>query len=389
MPAQLLTYFDMIDEMVEFGRNNGKDPSQLAIRGVIQDAYEEITTAHRWGFLQKAGRIHLHAVQSTGTVVYDHTGGTYERQLTLTDATWPDWAIDGCVRFGNLVSDIESVKSETVVTLDAAINPGQDVASTTYRLYPRYYWLPEDFVSFTTPMASESWRLGEKITMSQMLARNRFHSSDGKIINYAIGEVPDVYGRLGLFVYPACVVEADTIDFMYRRRPRELVYSGHEEADAIGTIAVTAGSAAVTGTTTAFESGHVNSLLRISSNANRPTGRRGLNRYAEERSILAVGSAAGLTLDAAVVKNRSAVGYVITDPIDLGWTAQRYFRWLCRRNFAVDFALSNEHGGVSRLEKRLDKALFEAMEADQTHEYDAVESGGDPMAFLDGDVVFE
>ena len=28
----------------------------------------------------------------TGTVAYDHQGGTYDRLLTLTDGTWPAWA---------------------------------------------------------------------------------------------------------------------------------------------------------------------------------------------------------------------------------------------------------------------------------------------------------
>jgi len=380
--APLLTYFDMIEDLIEFARARGKSPSQLAVRGAIHDAYEEIATMHRWSFAERLYRLQLHAAETTGTVVYDHTGGTYERQLTLTGATWPAWAVDACVKFDNLVCDIAEWKSETVVTLDSNVNPGQDVASTTYRLYPRYYRLPEDFISFTTPLSESSWQLGTKVTMSEIAARDRYSTGSGRIEEYAVGEAPDLYGRLALFVYPASSAD-ETLDLMIRRRPRDLRYSGHDANDFVGTITVEADSEAVAGTTTAFESGHVNSILRISRDTNRPTGRRGGNPYAEERAIAAVDSTTAATLDGVVATSREDVKYVITDPIDLGRSAHQLFRRLCEKHLAL--AANFEH--TAGIATRADRALWAAMEADEPTERDPVQEGRNRQ-FLDGDVNF-
>ena len=135
MPApQILTYRDAIDAAVDFLSGNSTGASQRDIRRAIHAAYREVGDAFSWSFLKKQGRVPLQALESTGTVAYDHTGGANERQLTLTPVAaevWPSWAIDATVRVGTVPCRVESRISDTVLTLDVNLNPGADVAAST------------------------------------------------------------------------------------------------------------------------------------------------------------------------------------------------------------------------------------------------------------------
>ena len=335
MPAaEIHTYADVIASLAEFVGAHGASASQARMRLCVQSAYREITQAHDWSFLNVSGRIQLKAAESTGACVYDHTGGAAERLLTLTGATWPDWVIDASVQFGGVVSDIETEESTTTATLDAMMNPGQDVASGDFTLYPRWYRLPADFVSFTAPMETTSWRLGQYISPTELAQLDRYTPLTGDIRYYTVAPVPDVYGAMGLFVYPASNAD-ETIDFVYKRRPRQLRYTGLDGNDFAGTIAGLAD--AITGTETAFESSMEGAILRIGGTSYRPTGIEGLYPWVEQRSIKSVTNATGLTLDASVTAyswSWSSKKYTITDPIDLDVVAYDAFLRLCEKHAA-------------------------------------------------------
>ena len=131
-PTELFTYGDVIAAMDDFmqGHSVGHPPSSL--RRNIQAALREFSGLHDWSFLLAPGRVQVTAPQTTGMVVFLLNTGTYERELTLTGATWPANAQDYSVRFDDIVCDIAERKSDTVVTLDSTMAPGADVASTTY-----------------------------------------------------------------------------------------------------------------------------------------------------------------------------------------------------------------------------------------------------------------
>lgn len=316
---QVHSYTDAIDALSDWVSGYGASAPQSLLRRCIRSAYHEIRVSHDWSFLYANGRIQLKAAESAGTIEYDHTGGANERQLILTHASavWPDWAKDAAVRIGDVVSDVESRESDTVLILDSVMNPGQDVAAgTSFVIYPRWYILPADFQSFHGTMAEAAWMLGQPLSPNDMLALDRYRGGTGAVNRYAIGAAQDLYGSLAVYVYPASDT-TETCDFMYKRRPRELRYSGKASADYTGTIGVTAGSATVTGDTTAFASAMAGSLLRISSSASTPTGLEGLNPWVEQRVIKSVENTGSLTLDAGVGTTRDGVGYVIADPIDM------------------------------------------------------------------------
>ena len=274
-----------------------------------------------------------------------NSGGTYERQLTLTGATWPADAIDWAVRIdtgdNEVVCDIEERKSNTVVTLNATMCPVADVAAgATFIAYPRYYRLPNDFCSMDAPVEEALQSLGQYVSPSEMLRLDRYYNTSGEICYYTIAPVPDLYGTMGLFVQPYSD-ENRTLDFIYNRKPRELRYVGTDLSESPGTIAVVAGTATVTasgtGTSGVFTDEHVGSLLRIGTSTTKlPTGLDGLLPYAEQRVIASCDSDTVVTLDANISTSRSGVKYSITDPIDLDALVYDAMMALAKQYLAIE-----------------------------------------------------
>jgi len=283
------------------------------------------------------GRVFLQGAE-TATCAYDHTGGDYERQVTLdTGYTLPSWAEDAYIRIGTDVCAIESAKTTTIATLDAQLNPGADVATgTSCTIYPAYYVLPWDFGSFEGPWSEDSWDPGSYVSPSEWMALDRYRDTTGTPDWYTVMPLPDLYGSMGLFVHPPADAD-ETFDFMYRRKLRQLRYSGHNTAETAGTITIAGDASAVTGSGTSFDSKMVGSILRVGDASNVPTGLDGMYPFEEERSITAVNSTTSLTLDAAINSGSGYAGvkYVISDPIDLEEEYWNAFLRCCEKHLAI------------------------------------------------------
>jgi hypothetical protein len=322
MNPQVFSFADSVCDLEEFAREANISAADRSIRGTIRRAYREVVAIHNWTCLQTTGRILLQAAISDGSITYDHTGGTYERQLTLMGETWPtdaeDWSVQLETDDGFLLCDIESRKSDTVVTLESVMNPRRDLAAgTSYAAYPRFYRLPNDFATLGQPIDESFSILGQYITPQHMLELSGQGLSADNIRYYTIASVSDLYGSMGI-ILDSYFTAVKTISFSYRRKPRELRYAGKDTAESPGTITIGTGSASISGTTTAFNANHVGSLLRIGTSTSKlPTGLDGLFPYVEQRVITAYTSPTAVTLDAKVAAAASGVKYAITDPIDL------------------------------------------------------------------------
>lgn len=379
--TSLLTYADCIDLLIEFANGQGGSAHIPVVKRAIESAYDDIAMAHEWSFLERNGRVAINARQTTGSISYTHTGGSSERLCTLVTGTCPSWIDDAAVRLGSndVVCDVEDGTSgASTFTLDAMMNPGEDVAAgSDYVLYQRYVRLPSDFRRFVVPMAEKQWRLGVELSLAELFAFDMYDSSTDQIRYFAVAEVPDLYDQKALFVWPQ-PKNTETISFAYVRWPRVLRYSGYDvSVDSAGTITATAGSSAVVGSSTAFDDSMVGAILRIGTAATpRPTGRYGESPYGEERAIVAVTDTTHLTLDANVATTRSAVAYTITDPIDVGRVAKNAF--LRRAEFYVlaGLQIQNDRGQKTALlrdaERLADRALIEAMGADNSTYYSPV-----------------
>lgn len=367
MNPQVMTFADAVQDLEEFCREASISAAGRAVRGAIRRAYREIVDAHDWACLHGNGRIQLQAYQDTGTVEYDHTGGTYERQVTLTGATWPsdieDWAIRIDTGDNEVVCDVEAYKTASVITLDATMNPGKDVASgATYDAYPRYYRLPNDFMSMDKPVEESLQSLGRYVSMERMLELDRYYNTSGEVQYFTIAAAPDLFGTMALFVQPYSD-EDRTLDFTYKRRPRELRYVGTDLSESPGTISIyPGGTATISGASTSFASTHVGSLLRIGTSASSmPTGLDGLLPYAEQRTIVAYTSATSVTLDAAPSVSQIGVKYSITDPIDLSPNVYDAMMALAKKFVAVEKNAKN----AAAVAAQAAETLFRAKCADQ------------------------
>ncbi len=359
--AELFTYGDAIAAMDDFTQGHLAGHPMTSLRRNILAAYREFAATHDWSFLLYPGRIQLVKAQATGTVVFDLTGGaTAERQLTLTGATFPENVADYSIRFDDIVCDVETRYSDTVVSLDTTMSPGADVDSTTYTLWPRYYQLPIDFASMArTQDETTSWLLGQYLPMADLHAYTRYDDNTGDARYYSVGPVPDLHGIMGLYVHPASDT-AKTLDFLFKRKPRQLRYTGKDENDKAGTITMTSGSTALTGSGTAFASTHVGSIIRTAGNSTLPTGIEGDNPWVEQRSIVAVASATSATLDANPSITHTAKKYTISDPIDLMPAAYEAFLWLAKKNLATERRMKD----VSEIERAYQNALSRAKAGD-------------------------
>jgi hypothetical protein len=291
-------------------------------------------------------------------------------------ATCPSWIDDAAVRLGSdsIVCDVEEGTSgETTFTLDAMMNPGQDVSAASYVLYQRYVRLPSDFRCFSAPMAQGAWRLGTEVSLDYMLALDRYDaSSSDKVTYYAIAEVPDLYDAKALFTYPQQSA-TETVDFVYTRFPRVLRYTGHE--DPAGTITATAGSATIAGSGTAFDSDMVGAVLRVGTDSTRPTGRFGEKPYSEERIITAVATPTSLTLDSNIATSQSGVAYSVADPIDIGRVAKNAFMRLAEKHLVISRPSRDSKGGIQNdnmVVAQANQSLLQAMGADNPVAYDPV-----------------
>jgi len=315
----ILTYADLIDRCQEGLGGNAGAGAMRTVRAAIQDAMRDIVAAHKSNYWVAQHRVRYDAAYSTGTVVYDHTGGTYERELTLTTGTWPTNAIYGEVTIDDVTYQVEDKKTSTVITLPANDNPGADVSSTTYQWTRRLYPFPSNFLRML------SWECENNVDINfvppaGILAHRSVRHVAGTPEQFTIRGDENLIGSLALELSPP-PSSADSLLVLYERRPRTLRIDGKQTAHFQGTISTTAGSASVTGSGTAFTSAMVGSVIRIGDDAtNVPTELGGVEPYLEERVIVARSSATAITLDAEAENTQSGVKYVVADPVDVSPT---------------------------------------------------------------------
>ena len=355
----ILTYYDVWMHLVDFIGKDGSTPAQRDVARAVQSAHAEVANAHHWDYYDATYRVRFNAPYSTGTVVYDHTGGTYERELTLTTGTWPDWIEDGKIRIGSVNHVVESKKSSTVITLDPTINPGADVASTTYTAFCTDYALPNDFISLSRVISESNWWNNTYVTPEQFVRLENHAYSTGDTLAWTIKGDPSNYSQLVLSVYPG-PASATSADLAYRRRPRPLRITGNKTGHTVGTVTIASGAAAVTGNSTTFASDMVGSIIRLGDTSNVPTGLDGLNPFVDERSLVAFATAAGaaaVTLDSNVSQTFTAVKYMVTDAVDIDQAIVPLFLRCCEKQMAILRRMEDMANITGIYEQELRKAM--------------------------------
>jgi len=323
---RLLTFRDCIEHGIRYlGGAGTQAASQEEIRSAVISAYEELSHSRKWRYYTKRGRIHLQSNQDTGTVAYDHS----TRRMTLSGATWPANVTRGYVKTGqNTLSRVQRKISSTVVELDPVVNPGADISSgASYEWYRSSYLLPPDFLHLHEPVGQGPCGGLSLGSNAAMLAADRFAFSTFPGCSFSISGAGDGFGGMAMHIHgsPGTISDANRVlDFVYVSTPYPLSISGFEQEDTKGTVALSGGSATVTGTGTSWHSQQNGAVFRTARNSRLPTDSAGLNAFLYEGLVYTVDSTSQITLahanDGDAVLPASTVsgrGFVISDAVDI------------------------------------------------------------------------
>lgn len=317
---ELLTAQDLVDLATFYAHSSAEERDLRLVRHAVQEAYRELAHERDWNYYIRQARIHLSASQSSSTITY--TSST--RALTLASGTWPSWAANGTVRIAGVNHKVSTRDSNTQLTLDPVNCPAADIAAgTSYVLFRTVYPLPPDFKRLLRPTTVDGAWQNYVCPESWLSLERRSYTTGGPTQWTVLGDENTLAGN-AIHIWPA-PTSTETLDFLYHRTPRQLVYTGYDgnqnsqRTTTQSTVATTADSATVTGTNTAFAAAHVGSIIRVTDSTSvLPDGRDGgLNPWLEQKVISARASATSLTADSVFSNTLSGVFYTISDPVDV------------------------------------------------------------------------
>jgi hypothetical protein len=377
--ADTVTFEDIVSHLSDYiGRLNSQGDALRDAKRSVLSAYRELTNDHRWNYLMQQGRIDLVAGQTTGTITYDHTGGSSERLVTLSGATWPTWAVYGVLLISDVRYPIEERLSDTTVTLGPELNPGADVASgTSYTVFRDTYTLPPDYVNSGLIIDENRFGRLQYISIDSYQTRWRFTPATSNVpLFYTITGDPNVYGCMAMRFY-SMPNAAETLDFFYERRPRSL----KTHAYTTGHVATTADSTTITGDGTVWNDDHVGAIIRFSADDDDfPTGVEGGNPFLYERTVMSRASATSLTVDLSIPTSNTKLKYSISDPIDIEYGAMyTAFLRCCEKQVATIRMMDN----LPRVQQAYDMAIMKAKETDHRVRERRTATGPDEIWGLD------
>jgi hypothetical protein len=294
--------------------NDTADQKTAAVCRAASRAIDQLPGMADWHFYRGVMSLSTVAEYGTGTIAYDHTGGAFDRLVTLTGGTFPDWAASGSIVIQGTVYDAATRESATQITLKAASNPGADVAASTgYRLYRAIYPLPEGVRSIDRMHVAQD---GSQKTLCERhpreFLRDRGPAASSGVPSYFGFLGDDAGGDVKVAIWPPSD-RAYRLDFFAKRRPT----TPRIQSAAAGTASVSTGSAAVAGTGTNFSPRHVGCVFRLSETDKPPTDEAGLNPYAVESLVEAYTSTTAITLADAQAETLGRRAYEISGRIDI------------------------------------------------------------------------
>jgi len=358
--AYSLTYRDAIDSVRSWLGGNATRNAHLGIIQPIKSALREITGHRKWNYLMSQGRLYLHDSFTEGTVEYDLA----TRVMTLTPpvsnpgAVWPSWSEDSDIRIDDVLHRVSLRLTDTTLQMDDTLSPEADVASgTTYIQAKRIFTLPEDFAQTDVQLLQFNLWNVSYVPPRDWLIQQRYVSSTGPPDKFTVMGHPRILNRMALMIEPASGQD-DSLDFVYYRKPRELVITGYEASHYAGTVSRTA-AYTLTGVTTAFDASMIGSLIRVSGSGNTPGQNIGPFPYAFEARITAVTSATVITVDSDPAAF-TGKAYVVSDPVDIDPVMTDAYLRCCEKQTGIHRRTKN----VKELDELFRDALYRAESAD-------------------------
>lgn len=310
-----LTYFDLVEALIVSSYGGPQDAEQRDIRTAVQRAYNEITTINEWSHYYQHGRIITQPQYQTGTVAFNAS----TNQLTLSGGTWPTWAELGSVSIGRAIAKVDTRVSNTVLKLDSTLTFASTLAAgQAYVLYQTDYPLPADFRNMDEPSNEFNWWSGLYLKPDEAMKLERVGNRSGRPWHWTVLKNPNGSGYiLKLVGYPT---SQETMDFTYRRYPRQIKYSGHEPSMRFSSI--TANDVLERTSNTfgqSFSASMVGSVIRIGTTTDFPGPIESLTPYVSEALIEQVTTLVDAN-DTALVNAPDTVSgqkAIVTDPADV------------------------------------------------------------------------
>lgn len=331
------------------------------------DAYHEIPARRRWRYYWRPFTINTVASYSTGTIAYVYTGGTYERQITLTTGTFASNVDTFAIIISGARYGIESRKSASIVTLRETDCPTANIASgTSFTLVKDTYPLPSNLrqIDYLYDVSAPG-RMLSQVLPDDIMRERRFVRTSAVPVMYSVFRDERYASSMALHFAPSCN-SARTYQGEAQYWPLELKVL---DESGKGTVATTADSATVTGTSTSFTSDMVGAVMRFSATGNVkiPTSLAGetdknrLEPYAMQRVIRSVESTTSLTLEQVADTTLSGSGYRISSRVDIEPGSMRNaFLRACEAFFSPQ-----DRQGRQERHAEYERALAFAMAADQ------------------------
>lgn len=305
---QFLTYFDAVEHLISASFGGPQDAEQKDIRTALQRAYREVSTVKDWRYYHAHGRIVFNA-RWEGTVTYDEETRLFTR---VTGDPFPLHSANCHLRVNNVVVRIAKRVSGNELLADPVVKfPTDLLTAKNALLYQSLYRLPSDFRNIDTPMDQNKWTYFTFVEPDMAMKIESTVDLQGPPNAWTVIKDPYSSGwAVKVIGYPIIV---QTLDFTYRRLPRGLRISGHEDSSRSGTV--TASGLSLTGTGTNFTQAMVGSVIRFGTQESLPDSLGSMHPYEAEARIAAVSSATSATLASEVTATN--VKYVITDILDM------------------------------------------------------------------------
>lgn len=332
----ILTFQEVVQHLLDVMENESNALNVRQAIRAVQTSYRDFPLKHQWAYYYRKRLLRTVDSYSTGTITYDHTDGSNEREVTLATGTWPSWAAFGRLIVGEAAYEVQSRVSNSVVTLEESACPNTDLAAgTTYTLCRADYPLPADFRRLI-----QIYDIDEQ---KPLCIDDEAQQHDAETIYYTTPESPrrvTVRGsqkQLGsmLLTFGPPPSDDHGYSMLYEAAPRPLRLFEYKA----GTVAITSGSATVTGTGTVFPTNCEGAILRVSDSTAPPTSLAGspddyTNQFIFEGVIKSRDSSTQLTLTENATVTDSGSAYVLSDPIDIEPHAMRTaFERLCEAEF--------------------------------------------------------
>jgi hypothetical protein len=310
----MLTWHDAALQVLDTvgGQKSGGRNVRAAMIAV-QEAIQHLSTERTWNYYLRPHRIVTSAQYDTGTISYDHVGGSSPRIVTLDSGTWPSWSEYGTLLIDSVPYEVDRRLSDTTLTLTESKNPELDVsAGKSYTLYRESYTLPAGFTSLFHIDRVADWN-GCYVSPQSFQNSRQSMEYVGQPRIFTIMADTKNPSRLAFWVYPGSQ-SSEKIDLLFKRRPTLLRVYDYST----GTVAVSAGARTVTGTSTIFTSKMADAVIRFGAAAEVPGGADDIDDpYDHEAAVSSIDTTTQLTLKTDAELSSSSVAYRLSDRIDV------------------------------------------------------------------------